>query len=123
MTPEELMQFSDADLRLDEYPFTVRVLSAEDGGGYLIEYPDIPGCISDGETPEQAIHNGKDALRSVLLTKREFGDPIPVPHSSRLLPLSSELTSQLDWQAERRGVKPELLAAELIADGLKDNAA
>jgi hypothetical protein len=32
----------------DEFPFIIRPLSEEDGGGYLIEYLDLPGCISDG---------------------------------------------------------------------------
>ena len=31
--------------------FTVRPLS--EGGGYLIEFPDLPGCMSDGETIEE----------------------------------------------------------------------
>jgi antitoxin HicB len=62
---------------LGSYPFTIRSLSREDGGGYLIEYPDIPGCMSDGETPSAAILNGHDALNSALRTLREFGDPIP----------------------------------------------
>jgi hypothetical protein len=35
-----------------------RPLTDDEGGGYLIEFPDIPGCISDGETHEEAIVNG-----------------------------------------------------------------
>jgi antitoxin HicB len=38
-----------------EYAFTIRPLTAEEGGGYLIEYPDLLGCMSDGETVEEAI--------------------------------------------------------------------
>jgi antitoxin HicB len=49
--------------RLD-YPFQVRPLTEADGGGYLVEFPDLPGCLSDGETIEGAIANGADALRS-----------------------------------------------------------
>ena len=41
-----------------EYRFTVRPMTAEEGGGYLIEFPDLPGCMSDGETIEEAIANG-----------------------------------------------------------------
>lgn len=47
---------------LDDYPFEIRPLSAEEGGGYLISYPDFSECISDGETVEEAITNGHDAL-------------------------------------------------------------
>ena len=39
----------------------------------------MPGCLSDGETIEEAIANGADALRSWIATAREFGDPIPQP--------------------------------------------
>jgi antitoxin HicB len=41
-------------IRLD-YPFRVRPLTDEEGGGYLIAFPDLPGCLSDGETIEEAI--------------------------------------------------------------------
>ena len=47
---------------LDEYQFRVRPLSADEGGGYLVEYPDIPGCMSDGETIKEAIANGREAI-------------------------------------------------------------
>ena len=68
-----------SDLRLEEYPFTMRLMTPDEGEGYLIEFPDLPGCVSDGRTPEEAILNGRDALKSVLLTMKEFGDPIPRP--------------------------------------------
>jgi predicted RNase H-like HicB family nuclease len=62
-----------AKFDLDAYPFQIRSLSKDDGGGFLIEYPDVPGCTSDGGTPEEAMKNGRDALRSALRTLREFG--------------------------------------------------
>ena len=43
---------------LDAYPFQIRRLAQEDGGGFLIEYPDVPGCTSDGETAEEAMEFG-----------------------------------------------------------------
>jgi antitoxin HicB len=42
-----------------KYPFNIRQLSNEEGGGYLIEFPDLPGCMSDGETIDEAIANGQ----------------------------------------------------------------
>lgn len=41
--------------------FEVRVLREDDGGGYLITFPDLPGCMSDGGTVEEAIANAADA--------------------------------------------------------------
>lgn len=39
-----------------KHPVTIRPLTKEEGGGYLAEFPDLPGCIADGETVEQALH-------------------------------------------------------------------
>jgi antitoxin HicB len=50
------------------YPFSIRELSEEEGGGFLIEFPDLHGCMSDGETIDEAIENGKDAVRCYLKT-------------------------------------------------------
>jgi antitoxin HicB len=73
------MKARNLELKLDDYAFTVRLMTEDEGGGYLIEYPDVPGCMSDGETPEEAIANGRDALKAVLLFLQEFGRPLPQP--------------------------------------------
>ena len=61
------------------YRFVVRPLTEEDGGGYLIEFPDLPGCLSDGETIEEAILNGIDAMRGWIKVMRAEGHPVPAP--------------------------------------------
>jgi antitoxin HicB len=65
--------------KLDQYLFTVRPLSREEGGGYFVEYPDIPGCMSDGETIEEAIANGREALRDCMEVFRESDRKLPQP--------------------------------------------
>lgn len=59
--------------------FAVRPLTEEEGGGYLIEFPDLPGCMSDGATVEEAITNGVDAMRGWIEAMRAEGHPIPEP--------------------------------------------
>jgi antitoxin HicB len=112
------IEISNEALRIDEYPFTIRPMTEEEGSGYLIEFPDIPGCISDGETPEEAVVNGKDALRSVLLTMREFGDPIPDPRSRSVVVIPAALRSRLEKRADKEHTSPGDLATEIIAEGL-----
>ena len=34
------------DIKMPEYPFIIRHLSKEEGGGFLIEFPDLPGCMT-----------------------------------------------------------------------------
>jgi antitoxin HicB len=109
---------------LGAYPFRITPLSKDDGGGYLIEFPDVPGCMSDGETPEEAITNGRDALKACLKTFREFGDPIPKPSSfaassgqwRQRVPKS--LHARLAARAEQEGVSLNTLVSTLLAEGL-----
>jgi len=63
---------------MNELPYCViHPLTEGEGGGYLIEFPDYPGCMADGTTPEEALQEGRDALRSYLLTLQELGHPVP----------------------------------------------
>lgn len=71
------------------YPFQVRPLTKEEGGGYLTSFPDFSECISDGETPEEATRNGIDALAETIAALEEMGLPVPAP-----APGSSQLRSQ-----------------------------
>jgi antitoxin HicB len=64
------------------YRFTIRLLSEDEGGGDLIEFPDLPGCMSDGETIEEAITNGLDAMRGWIDAMRAESHPIPAPTRS-----------------------------------------
>jgi predicted RNase H-like HicB family nuclease len=69
-----------------EYPVLISPLSAEDGGGFLATVPDLPGCMSDGETPEEAVTNVQDAIAAWIEGAHEFGRAIPAP--SRQLALA-----------------------------------
>lgn len=111
-------------LRLEDYPFTIRPLASDEGGGYLIEFPDIPGCMSDGETPEEAIINGRDALKCSLLTIKEFGDPVPAPGAFAAASgqwrqrVPNTLHARLVERARREGVSLNTLVTAMIAEGL-----
>ncbi|HUZ91128.1 MAG TPA: type II toxin-antitoxin system HicB family antitoxin [Methylocella sp.] len=64
------------DLR---YPVTIEPLSEADGGGFVAFVPDLPGCMSDGETPEQALANVKDAISVWIEAARDIGHKVPEP--------------------------------------------
>ena len=55
----------------------MRPLPEDGGGGYLIEFPDLPGCMSDGTTIEEAITNGIDAMRGRIEAMRAEGPSDP----------------------------------------------
>ncbi|MCC6975540.1 MAG: type II toxin-antitoxin system HicB family antitoxin [Anaerolineae bacterium] len=49
----------------------------EDGVGYTVEVPSLPGCISEGDTLEEAISNIREAIDLYLESLTERGKPIP----------------------------------------------
>jgi antitoxin HicB len=65
-----------------EYPVLIRALPATDGGGFVALVPDLPGCMSDGETPAEAFANAQDAIAVWIEAASELGRPIPAPTSS-----------------------------------------
>jgi antitoxin HicB len=62
-----------------EYPVVIEPLSDEDGGGFLASVPDLPGCMSDGATREEAARSIADAIDAWIEEAMELGRPIPKP--------------------------------------------
>ena len=57
--------------------FVVTIERDEDGI-FVAECPSIPGCVSQGETREEAIANVQDAIRGCLEVRAERGMPLTV---------------------------------------------
>lgn len=60
-----------------QYPIVVKP-DTEDGG-FVVECPAIPGCVSEGDTIEEAIANIRDAIAGCLAVLRDKGEPLPQP--------------------------------------------
>lgn len=61
------------------YEIGIRQLNEDDGGGWFAEISLLPGCISDGETAEEALDNINDAKKSWLEVALKNSDTIPEP--------------------------------------------
>lgn len=59
------------------YRYTV-VLEQEADGGFVALVPALPGCVSQGDTREQAMANIREAIELYIEDCREAGDPLPV---------------------------------------------
>jgi predicted RNase H-like HicB family nuclease len=66
-----------------QYRVVVEPLSEEDGGGFVAVVPDLPGCMSDGETPEEALTNVLEAIETWIAQTRLMGRPVPEPTRHR----------------------------------------
>jgi predicted RNase H-like HicB family nuclease len=62
-----------------EYAVRIERLAENDGGGYLAIVPDLPGCMSDGGTPEEALKNVQEAIESWIEAAKESKLDIPRP--------------------------------------------
>jgi len=113
----------------EAYTHVISPLPSEEGSGFLISFPDLPGCISDGETIEEAIHNGRDAFLAWTSARADMGREIPRP-SYRVPetepPMSGKfvqrvpksLHAKLAILAKHEGVSLNTLVLTFIAEGV-----
>jgi antitoxin HicB len=98
------------------------VVRGEPGEGNLAEAPDLPGCVTAGETPEEALALLRGAMRSWLVVAVEGGVALPDPprdYSGRfVLRLPKSLHRLLAERAEAEGVSLNQLALTTLALGL-----
>jgi antitoxin HicB len=82
------------------YAIVVAQLRPEDGTGYIALVPDLYGCMSDGETPEEALTNAQQAIQEWIETAKEIGRPIPEPGTSakKAAEARARLVQQLNEQ-------------------------
>jgi len=55
--------------------YTVVITPDTEDGGFVAECPEIPGCVSEGETLEEAMANIRDAIEGCLAVLKEKGNP------------------------------------------------
>ena len=53
------------------------VLRRDPDGGYVVTVPALPGCVSQGETREEALTNVRAAIVAYVADCRDAGDPVP----------------------------------------------
>jgi antitoxin HicB len=61
------------------YEIEIVPLPENDGGGFMATAPGLPGCRSDGDTPEEALANIYDAIACWIEAAEEMGRPVPQP--------------------------------------------
>ena len=110
-----------------KYPFQIIELSKADGGGYLITYPDLPGCMSDGDTADEAMKNSEAAVKDWIKARKKFGKDIPMAsppidlesYSGKFIQrVPKSVHAQLAKRAEQEGISMNQLAETYLVFGL-----
>ena len=97
---------------------------ADPDGGYVVLFPDLPGCLTQGDTLEEAISMAEDARTGWIETEyeRSAGDipmpSYPVEYSGKFnVRLPKSLHRALSESAERDGVSLNQYVVMLLARG------
>lgn len=86
------------------YPFS------DGSGGYVVEFPDLPGCVTEGRNLEEAVSMGEDAASGWILDELEEGNKIPAASDykdvrAREGGMVSLFSLDMDSYAEKYGEK------------------
>jgi len=103
------------EMKTNDYlnlPYNIIIKHISDGSGdyYFASVLEFEGCMSDGETPEEAYTNIRDAMAGWIETKLESGFSVPVPMNAEkysgkyVVRLPKTLHARLAIEAEREGV-------------------
>lgn len=65
---------------MSAYHYTIILHPDVEEGGYTVTVPALPGCVTQGETLEEAIAMAKDAIRLYIDTLTADGMPVPEEH-------------------------------------------
>jgi predicted RNase H-like HicB family nuclease len=52
---------------------------SDEDNAYSVTVPELPGCRTHGESSEEAVQQGRDAITSWIMVAEELGRPVPPP--------------------------------------------
>ena len=110
------------------YAATILPLPPSEGGGYLASAVELPGCTATGESEAEALEELRDAIRSWVMTAREFGDEVPPPVSKHrysgkfVVRVPASLHRSLALRAGAEGVSLNQLVSMLLSGGFAASA-
>lgn len=101
------------------YPIT---LYPEEAGGFTVEVKDLPGCLSQGETVEEAYEMIAEAKELWLEVAHDYGDPIPLPSTETeysgktMLRMPTYLHEKLARHAKEQGTSLNQYLVSLLSE-------
>jgi len=90
--------------KIDYYmslPYRIEIIPDVEEGGFTVYYPDLPGCVTVGETIESAVANSVDAKRAWIEAALEDGIVISEPSSNDLSEYSGQFKLRIPKSLHR----------------------
>lgn len=104
-------------------PYTIELINTP-GEGWFVRVRELPGCMSQGDTADEALEMIQDAMRGWLEVSIEYGDSIPEPRSDEdysgkfVVRVPRTLHRDLVETAEREGVSLNQLINVALAEAV-----
>ncbi len=95
------------------YQYPIILIPAEEGG-YTVLVPDLPGCVTQGETVEEAFEMAKDAIAGWIEVALEYKEE--VPGSSTLEKVAGRLDDILEGIVETKEERDRVILANVQLD-------
>ena len=105
-------------------PYRIEIVKEQEEGGYVLHCPELPGCITCGETVQEGLEMLEDAKKCWFTACLEDGVPIPEParledYSGQFkLRLPKSLRKQLAQRSSEEGVSMNQYCVYLLSKGL-----
>jgi antitoxin HicB len=107
-----------------DYAIIVEPLAKVDGGGWMASVPALPGCMGDGETPEEALADAERAILEWKDAATQLARQIPTPATlgqwRQRVPRS--LHEKLKITAAREGVSLNAFVSTILAEAVGKRA-
>lgn len=109
---------------LSEYmkmPYRMEIVEDTEEGGFVVSFPDLPGCLTSGETIEAAVANAQDAKEAWFTAALEDGIAIQEPDSLQdysgqfKLRIPRSLHRDLAEHSKREGISMNQYCVYLLA--------
>ncbi len=114
---------------MDKYVYPALFESCEEGG-YTVTFPDLPGCITEGDTPDEALSMAKEALSLYLYNMEEDNEVIPKPSLPQSISIDEEGSFvclvdtwmiPIRYRMQNRSVKKTLTIPKWLNDEAEKN--
>jgi len=64
---------------MEELHYSMVIEWSDEDNTYIVTVPEIPGCMTHGDTYEEAVQQGKDSIETWVEASKRLGRPIPEP--------------------------------------------
>ena len=64
---------------MDAIRYSMLIQWSDEDNAYIVTVPELPGCKTHGDTYEEAVQQGKDAIETWILFLNDIGEVIPEP--------------------------------------------